>query len=635
MKNMLQLFPCIVWIILLCPELALGSSSGAGIIKVSQGDNCVILLPDNTPEPITSAANMMAGLLGRAMDLHVTIRKEGQGVDGNRALLVSLGNTIVATQHGLARDLAGKPNDSIAIGVYPQARVVCLQGIGDLGVYFAAATFLEKLFGIRWYFPGELGLVVPHHDQLELPGGVVLESPSFPMRWIGRPFAKDWALFNKMNTNLIEGKGVQVYKTAHTFHDFLPPGKFFIGHPEYYSLKRGVRIPRQLCTSNPKVQALVADAIVRLVEEQPYLDVVTLFPEDTLDFCECQECQSRDDPHEINVRKINTKWKRLGPERFRAMSRRMADFYLSVAEKVHAIKPNAKIQCGAYSAYTYPPLNYARKAHSDVFIYMAHTQCHNHPLTSPTCQINARFVEAMAGWKNIFSGVTIYEYYRKVANVDLPFPIVHSIRNDIPFYRKNGVYGMFTQFNNDYYTNGLNYFVAAKLLWDTSQDVDSLLRNFYTDFYGKASLAMRDYWSGFEQNAITSDVHFATDFAGLIKLYSGDILSRQGGSIKKALTVSGDPTVKRRIKNAYVGFEYLTKVIDYLRYAQRIPNKQSVEFFGMYNSIDSMAKEIKKFRQAHRDEDVFGDDAHVYKRLFPPSKVIDQLSSESAVVDIE
>ena len=489
-------------------------------------------------------------------------------------------------------------------------------------------SFLEKFSGIKWYFPGEAGLVVPSRDSLEIDDGKIVESPSFAMRWIGKPYAKEWALFNKMNTNLIEKKGFQVYKSAHTFHEFLPPSKYFLTHPEYYASRRGVRIPKQLCTSNPDVINLMATAIINLLNDQPYLDIITLFPEDGLHFCECDRCKSHDDPSEINVRKINSKWIELSPEKNRALSRRMADFYISVAEKVRLINPTAMIQVGAYSAYSYPPKNYNRKAPPNVFIYMTHGSCHNHPLQAP-CPINARFLDAMEGWKNIFSGVTIYEYYRKVANIDLPFPIIHSIRRDILLYEKLGVQGLFTQFNKDYYVSGLNYFVAAKLLWDTSVDVDALLENFFKDFYGPAAKPMRDYWFEFEKRAIDLDIHLATNYLGLLNLYSIDLLQRQENHLNSAIFLGKDNLVKTRIDRAVAGFRYLTLVMEYLRYAQETaqatPSFSSGSAREGQKDINSIVKAIKLHRREHKKDEIFGGDAAIEKRLFPSKKIVDYL----------
>jgi len=589
-------------------------------ILLTPGSNCVILTPSQPTEIETQAGKMLASMFKKVLGTSFEFRPD-DAVVAPGSLIISIGNTKTAGKYGLARLLQAKPSDSILISVDAHNRVICLLGVGDLGAYFAAATFLQKFAGVRWYFPGELGLVAPPRDRLEIPAGHTVESPCFPMRWIGRSFAKEWALFNKMNTNLIDEKGVNVYKSAHTFHGFLPPAKYFLSHPEYYALRRGVRIPKQLCTSNPKVVELVADAIVRLTDEQPYLDIVTLFPEDGLHFCECDNCLAHDDPGEIGVREINKKWVKLGAERGRALSRRMTDFYIAVAEKVRLAKPDVLIQAGAYSAYSYPPRNYARKAPRNVFIYMTHGGCHNHPLTSASCPVNARFLEAMAGWKQIFAGVTIYEYYRKLVNIDLPFPIIHSIRQDIPQYRSMGVYGLFSQFNKDYYISGLNYFIAANLLWDTKCDVDVLMEQFFADFYGAAASPMKRYWLGFEEHASKINIHLATDFSGLIRLYDEDFLSTQESYLKEAIISASDPLVRKRINRASIEYQYVVMVMEYLRYAretaQRGKSRERLE------QMESMVRNITLHRKKFKNEEIFGGGKSIVKRISNPQKVID------------
>ena len=51
-------------------------------------------------------------------------------------------------------------------------------------------------------------------------------------------------------------------------------------------------------------------------------------------------------------------------------------------------------------------------------------------------------------------------------------------------------------------TQGLNFYVGAKLAWDASLDVDALLAEYYRRFYGRAEAPMRRYWECWEDAMI-------------------------------------------------------------------------------------------------------------------------------------
>jgi hypothetical protein len=97
----------------------------------------------------------------------------------------------------------------------------------------------------------------------------------------------------------------------------------------------------------------------------------------------------------------------------------------------------------------------------------------------------------------------VYEYYSigGMARSNLPWPLVHTMRTDIPYYRDRGVEGFYTQLSEDlWHRLGLNFYVAAKLCWNADLDVDALLDDYFEKFYGPAAKPMQDYFTAMEQS---------------------------------------------------------------------------------------------------------------------------------------
>ncbi|PKN65116.1 MAG: hypothetical protein CVU57_11945 [Deltaproteobacteria bacterium HGW-Deltaproteobacteria-15] len=604
-----------------------------GIIRIRPESGLVILLPANPTSLEKDAAALLSRMLEKSLGADFTVVSEKGASTGDR-LVIAVGRTQAAEKSGILSLLGSAGAESIGIGVWAEKSLICIAGKEDLATHFAVARFLEKYAAIRWFFPDDLGLSVPRKGVMEIPSGTEVQTPDFPMRWVGKDFAASWAVFNGMNTNMDERGGFHVFKSAHTFHDFLPPEKYFKSHPEYFSEIKGERKPKQLCTSNREVIDLVAKAMIRMFDEQATLDMITLFPEDGRSFCECSRCRSLDDPSEIAVTEVNSpRWKELSFDRHRALSRRMTIFYREVTGSVLSARPNKKIQVGAYSSYLHPPKNFQARLHPNVFVLMCHGFCHNHPLESASCEANRRFRDAMNGWRRIYSGMTIYEYYRKGSHLDLPFPILHSIKKDIPFLKREGVFGFYTQFTRDQFTNGLNYYLATRLLWNSREDADGILDDFYKNFYGQAWQPMKEYWENYERNAIAVDMHLACPVNQLDKLFPGSLLDKQAVLLDRALKAADGPEVKERVARARISLNYVKMCMEYLAEAKETPGALK----GIKNrdrkraprqaseDLSGAAERIAEFRESNRKSGTFGGKSNFIDRFLRPKWIVRNL----------
>ena len=286
----------------------------------------------------------------------------------------------------------------------------------------------------------------------------------------------------------------EFWGTFHTFDELLPAQEYFPDHPEYYALNKGKRTPVQLCTSNEDVQRLVAEKITALLRDHPKLAAVTLGPEDNRFFCECPGCQALDELH---------------PAPDQIHSRRLFVFYKTVSELVHEEFPGAIIRFGAYDTYAAPPKDKSLTLPPNTFPLICHFQqyCNNHPIQDHSCKPNTRFRQIVAGWRNLADDLFIYEYYYKVNWLDLPWPLVHAIGEDISWYKEHGVKGLFSQYRADSAGSMLNFHVAAALLLDADGDVNQLVHRFCVERFGPAWKDMKAYFMALEEAMVASGRH--------------------------------------------------------------------------------------------------------------------------------
>ncbi|PQP35155.1 hypothetical protein C6A37_04000 [Desulfobacteraceae bacterium SEEP-SAG9] len=558
-----------------------------------------IIIPNNALPSEWHAAEILTEFVEKLSGAKLPILIE-KNVSQNDPI-ISIGNTKIFQSNVIFEGWKKYNSDSFIVLARPKKKTLILAGKKPIGTIHAVCYLLKSQFGVKWYFPDELSLIIPKSKTLAVSKFREINSPAIPFRAVGWKQSSKWSLFNGNNVNLSNSFGVRVFKEAHTFFDFVPPHKYFKDNPEYFSKINGKRLPKQLCTSNPKVADIVVQNILKLIKEQPDLNIITLFPQDGSGFCECINCRKLDETGLPSVEQINTYaiWKKLGPKKYRALSKRMLLFYLAVAEPLLSENKKIVLQVGAYNAYLYPP-----KGKFDVpkrmMIELCHGLEHNHPIDSEKSLINTRFKKALNGWRSIFDHVSIYEYYWKLSMCDLPFPILHSIQKDIDFYSKNDVKLFYTQFGRDYYNNGLNYYIASELLWKPWLDVWDLLEKFCEDFYGVASEIMFEYYMNFEKAAMISGMTLASPIYELDKIFSDELIAKQEILVNKAISSVKNKDALERLRKVSLSLEYLSLCMEYIHKAKTVAELKDSPF-GLFE-LKKKARFIKSFRERNQDE---------------------------------
>ena len=452
-------------------------------------------------------------------------------------------------------------------------RAVLLAGKSELALYYAADRFLEKELGVRWFMPGEIGEVVPEGETRTLRIGPIDErwEPSFAMRWVGRG---GWARRNGMNVAVDCGGEFKVKWFVHTFTRLLPPEQYAADHPEYYALVNDKRVGQsgkpsriQLCTSNPDVVREVAANIIKIREAEPDLKMISLDPMDSQIFCQCDRCRALDEAG-------------AGPHN--AVSRRLVLFYNQVADLVRGRFPDLLLKSIAYQKYAAPPLDPSVTLGDTNVIQLCHFMCHNHALSDPSCPYNRAYGEYLMGWRERAKKVALYEYYNKVSWLELPWPIVHTLRKDIPWFRDLGLFGLATQYRENLGSNGLVYYVAARLLRDPDTDVDALLEDFYKRFYAEAAGPMRDYYESLEEAAARSGLHLARQrpYAEAVALFTPELLKKLDGCVARAERAAESKKVRARVALVRASLEYAKVCVEYLRALDTVRRESPTPWVG-------------------------------------------------------
>lgn len=480
----------------------LAPSPGPHHAVVTADDACATIVIPEDPDWLEEyAANELQRYVKKITGKELVIESEGEQLSG---FGIWLGHTDSAEQAGLVPGEAELARDGYAARCDDSGLVVC--GASPLGTLFGVYDIVEREFGVRWFQPGTSDEYVPESPTLSIGTFNRRVRPSFEFRWIHN---SDWSLKQRMNCHVkVDSRpvGVNWKWHFHTFAILIPPEKYSREHPEWFAMVDGERQTydkrpshgAQLCTTNPDVIDKLAEGMITTLDADPSIDIITLSPNDGGGFCECPKCTALDEPERG--------W-------FAKYSKRLAILDKEISRRVAQEHPDVLIKVGAYAMYALPPDISGWRPEPNQIIQLCHIYfCHNHPITSDKCQPgeayepshnflpNQRFAELTRQWAGLTDNLFIYEYYALGgwSKTNMLWPMVHTMRHDIPFYRDCGARGFYTQVA-DWPRSPLNYYVAAKLAWNADLDVDWLVDDFCRSFFGQAAEPMKAYLMGLEQ----------------------------------------------------------------------------------------------------------------------------------------
>lgn len=103
-------------------------------------------------------------------------------------------------------------------------------------------------------------------------------------------------------------------------------------------------------------------------------------------------------------------------------------------------------------------------------------------------EYNAAFRENLDGWLAQTNQIMVYEHLVQPGNPVSPFPVLHSLAENLKYYADKGIQRIHVQGTQQEGASlaELKTYVASKLLWDPTIELDYLISSFCQDFYGTA-----------------------------------------------------------------------------------------------------------------------------------------------------
>ncbi len=376
----------------------------------------------------------------------------------------------------------------------------------DRGTLHAVYDFLHDL-GVRWYMPGELGEVVPELRNIPLPAVDATVQPDFPVRHLNwfqghRPTSEEDTLWR---LRLRQHLGHDVVGRTQLVH-----GMKFVhrrdemkqAHPEFYALRGGERITRHKDSGVPclsagglfeKHVAYLRAVFDHFGEPMISIDLVDGFSGVG---CGCDACA-----------------KQITPER--GMGGSMSDYvwgYLNrVAAALYESHPDRLVSGLTYGTYNLPPEQIEQMAPNLALIIIPQRMSFHDE------RARAEFDLFLDAWRKklasgrifIFSNVLFNWRGRGDTGPLLPVYVHREIAEHVRSLR--GISGgeiiecyehvPDREYGYDALALAhLPIYTYSRSWWDAEQDIDGMLEEYYTLFYGPARDQMKAFIEYCEAN---------------------------------------------------------------------------------------------------------------------------------------
>jgi len=379
-----------------------------------------------------------------------------------------------------------------------------------VGTVFGVYTFLKRVIGVNWYFPGPLGEVIPQQKRLKLPPMDFTIGPSFTQRkiWIGndhtgttelpKPEVPDskfltdhvWAFRSRLGFSWACQGSHAMWFWGELF------GK---EHPEYFALVDGKRTNdwgwtgknragnnRDFCWANPatiqqqieEMRLFFGGEVKRHMWVWTYSDI-NHFPiganDGSMRYCECPLCSKWYYQDEKGKRMVQDA------------------YWYHVAEVAKVAKkefPGKFIVALAYGSDNrfWPPKNVVLPDN----VKIALAGCVPARLADPDSK--KEWDNLVTEWrkKAYICLVWMYTDAFRASIPHLPLVIPHLVANEIKslYGKTDGFFFCGGETETGPYTQP-EYYLAAELMWDVTQDTEELLEEFYRNLYGNAAVPVK------------------------------------------------------------------------------------------------------------------------------------------------
>lgn len=437
---------------------------------------------------------------------------------------------------------------------------VGLQGESDESSSYAIYEILDRL-GCRWFMPGAMGEVLPTLTTIQLPAGDFSGVPTTAYRSVWPAYADEsFRRRNRMGGFMIQAShALEGYVTEEQRQQ----------HPEWRAIIDGKPHKTRLKWSIPAVADAIADAIIAKLDKN-YVPSVSLSPDDGASFDETEDRALDADDWDGPMNQVSI------TDRYIVLCNR-------IAERVTKKYPDVLFGFLAYVQYARPPVR--EKLHPNLVPVIAPINyCRAHAATdADLCPSRAEIRKIVEGWGKAAKQVAYYNYMFHLAEVTVPYPMMHQMREELPILYQNNVVFWQPETLPNFEEVLPGMWLSLRMAWNSHGDPQKILEGFFATFYGAAAGPMRKYWGVFDA-AWTQSPEHAGSLWSYNRRFKPEVLQSARQAMDEALQAAGTTMEFQRVAiqdRALRQFERFMRMRTDLNEGRLATlNLQSIEWMG-------------------------------------------------------
>lgn len=151
----------------------------------------------------------------------------------------------------------------------------------------------------------------------------------------------------------------------------------------------------------------------------------------------------------------------------------------------------------------------------DVCVRICWRNCASHPINAANsvCTHNQQQLAAVEAWNAIAGEILIWDYTINFVDYLYYIPNYDAIKANYQYYKSIGVTQVLTQsapWDWNFYESVLHQYVASKLMWNTELDVDTIINDFDSMYFGEYASVVANYRSIMDTMYETQNIHANT-----------------------------------------------------------------------------------------------------------------------------
>ena len=398
---------------------------------------------------------------------------------------ILLGRAALTTD-GLRKEAAALPYGAYVIR--SRGKDLLIFGGEMTGTVNGMYAFLRDGLGIEFMGADERFHIIPERGNVILDDWNETKVPSYRYRDFSgyyTPGNEGYLWGVRMGNFVLNNQNN--FSANHSFYRLFPGSRYAKEHPEYYALSGGVRkVPAdsrdmnwQVCLSNPEVAAIALNAAKNYFRGDRLRRVFELVPNDNYSFCRCDGCRALQP---------------VRPESNDCFTDVYTAFASRIAAEIAKEFPDRFIGIIAYAATERFPL---KKIAPNLFVVFSpdHSQFYD-PV------YRERELKNLRGWreKSAKENPCGWHAYTSLCSI-APRYYPHSFAETLKkMYSEYNVISFLGDGCAAFWPwAGPQNYLIARLLWDTSLDVEELLNHYFVSLYGPAAREIRAFYDLLEK----------------------------------------------------------------------------------------------------------------------------------------